>query len=90
VREGARYGVVNPEDTTGIEDLTEARMVVIGGDGTIFGGDDTVFVSVGYPDEVPDPNSNQPGATYTFCPHVCRVVVSAKSKLDVWTPVLPA
>src|SRR5512143_785765 len=80
VREGARYGIVHPGLDTAIEDLAAARMVVIG-------GDETLFVSVGYPDVVPDPNN--PGKTYSYCPHLCRIVVSAKSDFDVWTPVLP-
>jgi hypothetical protein len=79
VREGARYGIIHPGDDADIIAAAESMMVVIGGD---------VAVSVDYPDEAPDPNNA--GATYNYCPHLCRVVVRAQSNFDVWTPVLPS
>lgn len=79
VREGARYGIVHPGQNLAIIDQAEAMMTVIGGDAT---------VTVAYPDEVPDPNN--PGKTYRYCPHLCRVVVTAQGNFDVWTPILPS
>jgi hypothetical protein len=35
VREGARYGIVHPEDTAGIEQHARAMMVLIGGQASI-------------------------------------------------------
>jgi hypothetical protein len=79
VREGARYGIVHPGQDAAILNQAKAMMVVIGGDATVF---------VSYPDTAPDPNN--PGKTYSYCPHLCRVVVSAESQFDFWTPVLPS
>ena len=76
VREGARYGIVNPGQDAAIIDRARAMMVVIGGNAAI---------TVTYPDDDPDPNVRDP-----YCSHHCRVVVRAESQLDVWTPILPA
>jgi TadE-like protein len=76
VREGARYGIVNPGQDAAIIDRARAMMVVIGGNAAI---------TVTYPDDDPDPNIRDP-----YCSHYCRVVVRAESQLDVWTPILPA
>jgi hypothetical protein len=35
VREGARYGIIHPEDTAGIEQKTRAMMVIVGGQANI-------------------------------------------------------
>lgn len=78
VREGARYGIIHPGQTADIIAAAEETMVVLGGNAT---------VTVDYPDVAPDPNF--PNQTYSFCPHLCRVVVKAESDLDVWTPIIP-
>jgi hypothetical protein len=79
VREGARYGIVHPGQDTAILDQARAMMIVIGAEPT---------VTVTYPDVVPDPNN--PNQTYSYCPHLCRVVVRAECDFDVWTPVIPS
>ena len=79
VREGARYGIVHPGEDTAILDQARAMMIVIGAEPT---------VTVDYPDEGADPNN--PGQTYNYCSHHCRVVVRAECDFDVWTPVIPS
>lgn len=76
VREGARYGIVNPKDQSGIEEHARAMMVIIGGDADI----DVAF---------PDDGDPEPDAVDPYCPHLCRIVVEARSDFDVWTPIIP-
>ncbi len=77
VREGARWGIVNPDDLNAIADLAESRMVVIGGVASVDRTEATMI-----PDTDEDGNSR--------CVHYCRLVVRATATLDVWTPVLPS
>jgi hypothetical protein len=79
VREGARYGIVNPGADGAIIQAAQDMMIIIGGDAA---------VTVDYPDEVPDPNN--PNQTTPFCSHLCRIVVEARSDFDVWTPIIPS
>jgi Flp pilus assembly protein TadG len=73
VREGARYAVVHPDADDTSAVEAHARAMMV-----LIGGDATVTVS--YPDTV---NS----AVCMRRP--CRVVVSASSNLNVWTPIIP-
>ncbi|RPJ21272.1 MAG: pilus assembly protein [Planctomycetaceae bacterium] len=77
VREGARYGIIHPNEDADIEARAQAMLVILGGEAEIQvnypGGDDL--------DEEP------PGCIF---PHRCRIEVVATSVLDVWTPILPA
>lgn len=77
VREGARYGIIHPNQDDDIEERAQAMLVIIGGEAEIQvnypGGDDLV--------------AEPPGCTL---PHRCRIEVVATSVLDVWTPILPA
>lgn len=75
VREGARYGIIHPDDVAGIEALVHERMVLIGGQAT---------VTVSFPGK---DDGTQPGCKAS---HYCRLVVYAVSDLDVWTPVIPS
>jgi hypothetical protein len=74
VREGARYGIIHPDDRAGIEQRARAMMVLIGGEATL----DVQFPGK---DDDTDPGCKEP--------HVCRIVVIAESDFNVWTPVLP-
>ena len=75
VREGARYAVVHPGEDGDIIAAAEAMMLVIGA---------PVVVQVSYPDMCDDgvtPNCQDRGK---------RVVVTAASDFDVWTPIVPS
>jgi hypothetical protein len=75
VREGARYGIVhNYYAEPEIIDLVTSRIVLIGG---------TVDVDVNYPDVDPEKGVDH------YCPHQCRIVVTATSNYDPWTPLVP-
>jgi hypothetical protein len=78
VREGARYGVVNPQDENAIADLAESRMVVIGGQAQVDRDPFNMF-----PER---DGEDQP----LRCSRDCRIVVRATATLDVWTPILPS
>jgi hypothetical protein len=74
VREGARFGIVHPDDIDDIEARTRAMMVLISGQATVeilFPGRD---------------DGTDPGCKLA---HYCRVVVRATSDFDVWTPIIP-
>lgn len=73
VREGARYAVVHPNAGDTSAVKAHARAMMV-----LIGGDAAVTVS--YPDTV---NS----AVCMRRP--CRVVVSASSDFNVWTPIIP-
>jgi hypothetical protein len=75
VREGARYGIIHPDDVAGIEALVQERMVLIGGQAT---------VTVSFPGK---DDGTDVGCKAS---HYCRVVIYATSDLDVWTPVIPS
>jgi hypothetical protein len=77
VREGARYGIIHPNQDANIAARAEAMMVIIGGEAEI---------QVNYPGG-DDPETEPPGC---ILPHRCRIEVVATSTLDVWTPILPA
>jgi hypothetical protein len=77
VREGARYGIIHPNQDADIEARARAMLVIIGGDAEI---------QINYPGG-DDPLSEPPGC---ITPHRCRIEVVATSTLDVWTPILPA
>jgi Flp pilus assembly protein TadG len=74
VREGARYAVVHPDATDTSDVEAAARAMMV-----VIGGDATVTVV--YPDTV---NNN------VCIRRPCRVVVTATSDFDVWTPVIPS
>lgn len=73
VREGARYAVVHPEDTAGIQAAAHAMMIVLGA---------PVSVTVNFPGL---PDSSEPGCKE----RLCKVEVVATSDFPVWTPVFP-
>ncbi len=77
VREGARYGIIHPNEDADIEARARAMMVIVGGDAEI---------QINYPggDNL---ETEPPGCVL---PHRCQIEVVATSTLDVWTPILPA
>ena len=77
VREGARYGIIHPNEDAAIEARARAMLVIVGGDAEI---------QVNYPGG-DDPEAEPPGC---ILPHRCRIEVVATTTLDVWTPILPA
>jgi hypothetical protein len=76
VREGARYGIIHPDDVTGIEDRARAMMVLIGGHADI---------TVEFPGGDTDPD--YPSGCKVS--HYCPVVVKATSDFNIWTPIIP-
>jgi hypothetical protein len=81
VREGARYGVVHSYDELGIKERAHAMMVLIG---------DEANVTVAFPDTDEDGDGTVEAGEDGHCSHNCRVVVTATSDLDVWTPIIPS
>jgi hypothetical protein len=77
VREGARYGIIHPNEDADIEARARAMLFIIGGDAEI---------QVNYPGGA-NPEAEPPGC---ILPHRCRIEVVATTVLDVWTPILPA
>ncbi|MDD3824654.1 MAG: TadE/TadG family type IV pilus assembly protein [Anaerolineae bacterium] len=77
VREGARYGIIHPNQDADIEARARAMLFIIGGEADI---------QINYPGG-DDLEAEPPGCTL---PHHCRIEVVATTVLDVWTPILPA
>jgi hypothetical protein len=77
VREGARYGIIHPNEDADIEARAQAMLFIIGGEAEI---------QVNYPGG-DDLATEPPGC---IIPHQCRIEVVATTTLDVWTPILPA
>ena len=74
VREAVRYAVIHPGPAHETEIIDLAQSRIF-----LIGG--TASVEVGYPDSV---DGDQ------YCSHECRVVVTATSTYDPWTPLIPS
>jgi hypothetical protein len=79
-REGARFGIVRPNDDAEIEARARAMMVLIGSEAN---------VTIEYPGGDPGDDAEAYPAGCTT-PHHCRIQIIVTSDFDMWTPVIPS